>query len=331
MYTFCTYFDRDYLPRGLALYRSLQQHCPAFRLWVLCLDRDCLQALEQLRPPELRPVALEELEAADPKLLEAKRNRSRIEYYFTCTPALPLFVLQQHPDVDLITYLDSDLFFFADPAPLFEEMDDHSVAIIAHRFAPHLRHRERNGIYNVGWLSFRRDTRGLACLSWWRERCLEWCYDRPEPGRYADQKYLDDWPTRFPGVVVLAHNGANLAPWNVSNYEITERAGRVWVDDQPLIFFHFQGLTQIRDWLYDTNLTGYRVRPTRLVVQRIYRPYIQTLRNVTHDISMPPGIRYRELRLPLGRRLVYRVKRTVRACRGLVTRNYVVLINDRIL
>ena len=331
MYDFCTYFDRDYLPRGLALYRSLQQHCRAFRLWVLCLDGECHQILNQLRLPELRLIALEELEAADPKLLEAKRNRSRIEYYFTCTPALPLFVLQQHPDVATITYLDSDLFFFADPAPLFEEMEGHSVAIIAHRFAPHLRYKERNGLYNVGWLSFRRDARGLACLGWWRERCLEWCYDRPEPGRYADQKYLDDWPTRFPGVVVLAHKGANLAPWNVSNYRTSERDGHVWVDDQPLLFYHFQGLTQIRDWFYDTNMAGYRVRPTRLVIQRIYGPCIRTLRDITHDIPLPAGIRYRELRLPLWRRLVYRIKRAERACRGLVSRNYVVLINGRIL
>lgn len=330
MYSFCTYFDRDYLPRGLALYRSLKQQCPAFRLWVLCLDEECHQTLKRLDLPELSPIALEEIETAEPRLLEAKRNRSRVEYYFTCTPALPLFVLQQHPDLEMITYLDSDLFFFADPAPLFEEMNAHSIAIIAHRFAPHLRHKERNGIYNVGWLSFRRDARGLACLKWWCEKCLEWCYDRPEPTRYADQKYLDDWPTRFPGVVVLGHKGANLAPWNVSNYRIDADERGVRVDGQPLIFFHFQGLKQIRGWLYDTNMAGYHVRPPRVVIRHIYVPYIQTLRDITQSFAMPTGIRYEEFRPPLWRRLVYRIKRIWRACRGLVGRNYVVLISDRI-
>jgi hypothetical protein len=327
MHAFCTYFDRDYLPRGLALYRSLKQHCPAFRLWALCMDLDCHSALEQLRLPELELITLEEFEGAEPRLLEAKRNRTRIEYYFTCTPALPLYVLRRQADVDVITYLDSDIFFFADPAPLFEEMANNSIAIIPHRFAPHLRDMERNGIYNVGWISFRRDTQGLACLEWWRDRCLEWCYDRPEDGRYADQKYLDDWPSRFAGVVVLSHKGANLAPWNVSNFRLRESDGLVWVDDQPLIFFHFQGLKQIRIWLFDTNMAGYRVRPTRIVIERIYGPYIHTLR----DIAMPSGIRYTELRLPLWRRLVYRVKRALRACRGLVSRNYIALIDDRIL
>jgi hypothetical protein len=325
MHAFCTYFDRDYLPRGLALYRSLKQHCPAFRLWVLCMDHDCYGALEQLRLPELHLITLEELEATEPRLLEGKRNRSRIEYYFTCTPALPLHVLQQHADVNVITYLDSDLFFFAGPAPLFDEMGKNSIAIIPHRFAPHLREMERNGIYNVGWISFRRDTRGFACLEWWRDRCLEWCYDRPEQGRYADQKYLDDWPSRFAGVVVLSHKGANLAPWNVSNHELSERDGHVWVDEQPLIFFHFQGLKQIRHWLFDTNMAGYHVRPERIVMQRIYTPYIQTLRDIARTIALPRGIRYKELRLPLWRRVVYRLKRIVRACRGLFNRNYIVL------
>ena len=330
MYSFCTYFDRYYLPRGLALYRSLKQHCPAFQLWVLCLDEECHRELKQLQLPELKLITLEELEAAEPRLLEAKGNRSRIEYYFTCTPELPWFVLQRQPDIQVITYLDSDLFFFADPTPLFDELNDRSIAIIPHRFAPHLRHKERNGIYNIGWLSFRHDARGLTCLEWWRERCLEWCYDRPEPGRYADQKYLDDWPTRFHGVAVLTHKGANLAPWNLSNYRIDADECGVRVDEQPLIFFHFQGLKQIRGWLFDTNMAGYHVRPSRAVMRHIYTPYVQTLRDIAQTLSMPGSIRYKGIRLPLHRHIVYRIKRFCRACRGLVNRNYLVVIGKRI-
>src|SRR5712691_2882118 len=220
MYHFCTYFDHRYLPRGLALYRSLKQHCRSFQLWVLCMDRECYDVLSQLDLPDIQLIALEDFEKDDQELLGAKQNRTLIEYYFTCTPSLPLFILNNCPEVGIITYLDADFFFFADPAPVFDEIADHSIAIIGHRFPAQLRHREQYGIYNVGWLSFRRDEQAFSCLVWWRERCIEWCYDRCEDGRFADQKYLDDWPTRFQGVVVLNHQGVNLAPWNLANYKI---------------------------------------------------------------------------------------------------------------
>jgi len=88
---FCTYFDRNYLPRGLALYRSLQCHCPAFQLWVLCMDAACYETLSALALPDVHLIAREDFEAGDEGLLAAKQTRSLIEYYFTCTPSLPLW------------------------------------------------------------------------------------------------------------------------------------------------------------------------------------------------------------------------------------------------
>jgi hypothetical protein len=82
----------------------------------------------------------------------------------------------------------------------------------------------------------------MAALTWWHERCIEWCYDRYEPDRYGDQKYLDEFPDRFDGVRVSSHVGAGLAPWNTSSHRIERYDGGFLVDGQPLLFHHFQSL-----------------------------------------------------------------------------------------
>ena len=284
MYEFCTYFDHRFLDRGLALHASLSRHCPTFRLWVLCLDPACHEQLMARQLPGVVPLRLDHLEREDAELASVKPTRSTVEYYFTLTPHLPLHIFSRAPDVDLLTYVDADLFFYSDPAPLFRELGTGAVSIVPHRFASGLKGYERNGLYNVGWLSFRRDPRAHECLLWWRDRCREWCYDRHEDGKYADQKYLDQWPERFRGVVTLGHKGADLAPWNVANYRIRCSTGTVSVDEQPLVFYHFHGLRHIRRNLYDTNLASYHVRPGPELLRGIYDPYIQTLRQLS-----PPG------------------------------------------
>lgn len=316
MYHFCTYFDRNYLSRGLALYQSLEAQCPSFRLYVLCMDQECRRILTQLKLPRMQLIALEELERGDAALAAAKANRSPVEYYFTCSPSLPLYILEKFPAVDLVTYLDADLYFFSSPAVLLEAMADASISLIPHRFPPALRHMERSGVYNVGWMSFRRDASGLACLRWWRERCIEWCYDRFEDGRYADQKYLDRWPELFEGVTVLAQKGANLAPWNISNYAVRLEGEDIRVDGEPLIFYHFHGLKRTRSWLYRHGLDGYLVTPTKAILTGLYSPYVLELAEIEHRVAplrgasgVPENIRFRR---PMSAvRIVRKVIRTL--------------------
>ncbi len=131
---YCTYFDHNYLSRGLALYHSLQRHAPGARLWVLCLSDECHRTLAALGLPNLVFRSLAEFEAEDPEVAATRSTRSTIEYYFTCTPAWMRHVLSHEPDAEWVTYLDGDLFFFESPEAIYRELQDASVAIIPHRY-----------------------------------------------------------------------------------------------------------------------------------------------------------------------------------------------------
>jgi hypothetical protein len=286
---FCTYLDHRYLTRGLTLAASLRRHCPDFRLWVLCLDDLAKTSLDKLALPNVTAVALADFERDDEALRAAKSDRTLIEYYFTCTPSLPLYLLRQHPEIELITYVDADLCFFSSPEPLFAEIGARSIGIIPHRFEDTMRQFEQYGVFNVGWLTFRRDRDGLGCLEWWRERCLEWCFDRVEGDRFADQKYLDQFPERFAGVQVIQHPGANLASWNLRRHRITRSGGRVLVDGQPLIFFHFHHLKRHASWLFETDFHAFDARPCRVVKRDIFSPYLTSLRQQARVVSRLTG------------------------------------------
>lgn len=285
VYHFCTYFDSNYLVRGLALYRSLARHAPPFVLYVLCLDNFTYNFLTSLNLSNLRLISLPEFEYRDENLLKAKETRTIVEYYFTCTPSLLLYVLNHFPQVDIATYLDADLFFYSNPGPIYEELGGESILIVEQRFPKKLDHLKRFGVYNVGVLSFRNDTYGKECLHWWRERCIEWCYDRIENVKFADQKYLDDWPRRFSGVVVLKHKGTNLAPWNIDGPSIQERNGSIVVDGDSLICYHFQGLKMITRFCFNPNLSLYGVELNATIRQKIYAPYLRELKSLSNWVT----------------------------------------------
>ena len=214
------------------------------------------------------------------------------------------------------------------------------MLIVPHRYAAEHRHKQAtSGVYNVEWLTFRRDPDGLAALNWWHDRCIEWCYARYEDGKMGDQKYLDDWPTRFERVHVLENPGGGLAPWNVTNHELAELNGRPCVDGRPLIFYHHHSLRlyrpsgasrlaaavgQLRRGVPPVPLYWTTNYPVTAVERRlVWEPYLRELGDAFRMIAPRPGIEtYRVSQLTrkglrLGRRVAGRLKRAVDPARRL--------------
>ncbi len=274
---FCTLFDKNYLTRGLALYTSLEKHSPNFKLFVLCMDEVTFDFLTKLKKANITPIRLSDFE--DKELLAVKSTRNAGEYCWTCTPSLPLFIFKKYPKISEITYLDSDLFFFSSPEPIFDELGSKSIGIIPHNFSKPLLEKyptiqKTSGIYNVGLLVFKNNKEGLECLNWWRDRCLEWCYADYKDGKMGDQLYLNDWPERFSSVCVIKNPGADLAGWNLDNYKLTFKNGSILVDNKPLIFYHFHMVDIYKDGTFDIRFYNL----SEEVILNIYLPFINAVK-----------------------------------------------------
>ena len=287
-YNFCTLFDRNYLYKGLALYYSLLEHCDKFNLWIVCFDEISYSVLKEMNLKNVNLISLNEFE--DDELLDIKDTRSPAEYCWTCTPSVPLYILNKEKSLDHIAYLDADLFFFDDPAPIFKELGDGSILMTEHQYAKNAkRYTKKYGRYNVQFLIFRNDPSGLECLKWWRDRCIEWCYATPADGKFGDQKYLDDWHERFKGVVVLRHKGG-VAPWNIYNHQISKTNNKIYVGDDPLIFYHFHTFKILSSTKFNL-VDGYGL--TRNHIDLIYMSYIRAIKhmiNIVHNTD--PSFNY---------------------------------------
>jgi len=117
----------------------------------------------------------------------------------------------------------------------------------------------------------------VACLSRWREQCIEWCYYRLEEGRMGDQKYLDEWPARYSACHILMHPGAGIAPWNYAQYRFgIDESGTITVEDVPLIFYHFHQFQLLENGKFDRLSTFYTSEcPEPNTVYEVYEAELQ--------------------------------------------------------
>ncbi|HEY9083396.1 MAG TPA: hypothetical protein VIN73_08670 [Vicingaceae bacterium] len=278
MYHFCTLFDSFYLTRGVAMYQSLEKTGIDFHLYIFAFDDASFKILNQLNFKHATIISLKEFE--NEKLLEVKPGRTKAEYCWTCTSSTILYVIENF-NVPSCTYLDADLFFYSSPSVLIEEMGDKSVLITEHRFTPKYDRSEIAGIYCVQFVTFKNNSEGLKVLNWWVNACLDWCYSRYEDGKFGDQKYLDDWTTRFEGVHVLEHLGGGLAPWNIQQYSYLKREQNnimmMEIKSEKkfqAIFYHFH---YVRFYSNDFVDFGW-FKLEKNIITNYYIPYIKSLK-----------------------------------------------------
>jgi len=286
MLKFSTLFNSTYLSRGLAMYHSLESHCTSFHLYIFAFDTHCYEVLSNLQLEHATIISLYEFE--NERLLDVKKDRTAGEYCWTCASSTIKYCLETY-QLDHCTYVDADLLFFSDPAVLIAEMGSKSVLITEHRYTPCYNQSVTSGIYCVQFMTFKHTEEGMEVLNWWIDACITWCFNRFEDGKFGDQKYLDDWQSRFSTVHVLKHLGGGIAPWNVQQYVFKSESNAVkgkeilTGQEFDLVFYHYHEFHYTTNNTYSLSNNVYKI--IRNPVKHIYRPYSHSLSKAEKEIS----------------------------------------------
>jgi hypothetical protein len=308
---FCTLFNSAYLSRGVTLYQSLEDCGADFHLYVFAFDDAAADFLRQQPYSRMTVITLAEFE--DSELLRIKPSRTAGEYCWTCTPSTILYCIEKFT-LEHCTYIDADMYFYRDPSVLIEEMGGKDVLLTDHFYSPAYDQSKESGRFCVQFMFFRNSVNGMKALRWWRAACVDWCYNRVEDGKFGDQKYLDDWETRFEGVHVLEHRGGGLAPWNIQLYEVFYKGKELHVRQRstgkefPVVFFHYHGLKFFSGEIVQITTPVYRILQAEKFA--LFFPYLKKLvsvsaairqKNITFD---PDGANGKAPFAPWGIRLL---------------------------
>ena len=270
MMNFCTLFDSNYASKGIALYLSLEQQTDNFVLYVMGMDRKCQEILNTIGFKHMIVECIDDVDS--PELAEAKSNRSRAEFCWTCGSFFTDYFLHKYNLPD-ITYLDSDLMFFSSPQVVFDELERKNASV---GLASHFMKYPLFGKYCVQYVYFKNDKDGSDCLRWWRDECLKWCYSRVEDGKYGDQKYLDYFADKFNHVCEIENRGVGVAYWNMNDNSYkdgyTYYKGQKW----PTVFFHYSGINvQVKDGVMTFKHTMYL---TDVIRKTFIEPYADLMK-----------------------------------------------------
>lgn len=271
---FATHFNSGYVFQGLALYFSINRNVENFILWIICLDDEVYQIFESVNLPNIKLVKKNQWETEE--LKEVKKTRSLREYCWTITPSVPNIVFEFDSSINQVTYIDADMWLRKDPEPIFKELQkaNKHVLITEHHYAPKFDETYRSGKYCVQFLIFNRD-KSEALRKDWESKCRDWCYAYHDNGRFGDQKYLEDWPKSYRGIVHnLKIKDAILASWNATRFDYFN-----------CIAWHFHGIEIFKDNNNSVYLNcSYQPIPDE-AIDKIYKNYANDIKEALNIIG----------------------------------------------
>ncbi len=240
----CTIIAKNYVAFARVLAKSVREHNPDSRCFVLVID-DVAGYIDPASEP------FELITPADLELDGFPDMAARYDVLELSTAVKPALLrhLMHARGVDRIAYLDPDIEVRASLEEIDALLDDHEIALIPHITEPipddGLKPSEEDiliaGAYNLGFIALARRPQVDELIGWWSERLATECLVAPERGIFVDQRWMDFAPGFLERVAVIRDPGYDVAYWNLHARPLERRDGELLAAGRPLRFMHFSG------------------------------------------------------------------------------------------
>jgi hypothetical protein len=237
----------NYLAQARTLGDSLASTNPEILFVIGLVDNQEGVNFEQSYQPEYPMVEIDKIgiegfaEMAD-RYNITELNTAVKPFYFT-------YFFKQYPQAQNVIYFDPDIIVYQPLTGLLNSLKNHEAVLTPHintpiedRQTPNELHHLNTGIYNLGFVAFRRSAVNTAFINWWEEKLRYECLIDLCNGLFVDQNWMNFLPVFVPDTYIERNPGYNAAYWNLHERTFSEHEKVFYVnDDNPLIFFHYSG------------------------------------------------------------------------------------------
>ncbi|MDG2336229.1 MAG: glycosyltransferase [Myxococcota bacterium] len=259
----CTVVSANYLARARVLMNSLRTHHPDWVQHVLIVD----EIGDRFDPAGER---FSVSEVGDLPFESPRELFFRYDILELNTAVKPFFFrwLFEEYTADRVIYLDPDIEVYAPLAEVEGALDAGALMCLT----PHLTGVNDDdgkpsdldilvaGSYNLGFLALGRHPNLYPFLDWWWGKLEFECLVDFQRGLFVDQKWMDLAPGIFGDAHIIRDPGYNVAYWNLPHRNISTQGEDYFVNENPLVFFHFSGLDPEEPTFFSKHQDRYTLR-----------------------------------------------------------------------
>ncbi len=248
-YTICSI---NYLAQARTLGESLRLTNPEVLFFIALVDKLEGVKFEDAYLPdypmiEIDKIGIENLDAIALRYDITELNTAVKPFCFA-------YFFENYPAANNVIYFDPDIIVFQPLADLEKSLTKYQAVLTPHILSPiedgctpNELHHLNTGIYNLGFVAFRRTAETAGFIKWWEEKLRYECLIDLCNGLFVDQNWMNFLPLFVPNVLIERGKGYNAAYWNLHERQFSEQGGIYFVNiSEELVFFHFSGYDPAR-------------------------------------------------------------------------------------